>query len=90
MNLLHDNVLVTEDNTKEKTTSSGLILTTDIETGNKAGIVVAVSDDIAEKGTLQPRDKVYLHWKNAMPVEIDGLKCGIVSYEDIKLVMREE
>ena len=89
MKVLHDNVLVTEDTTKEKKTESGLILTTDIETGNKPGIVVAVGDDVAEKGDIAPGDKIYLHWKNAMPVEIDGLKCGVVSYEDVKLVIKE-
>lgn len=84
MRVLHDNVLVTEDTQKETTTAAGLILTTDIVTGNKPARVIAVGPDVEG---LEPNMKVYLKWSEAMPVELDGLKCGVVKYEHIKLIV---
>jgi co-chaperonin GroES (HSP10) len=83
MKVLHDNVLVTQDTQKEKTTESGLILTTDVTTGHKPAIVIAVGDDVP----LVPKAKVFLDWSKSLPVEIDGLKCAVIKYEDIKLIM---
>jgi co-chaperonin GroES (HSP10) len=86
MKVLHDNVLVTEDTQKETTTAAGLILTTDITSGNKPARVIAFGDELVESG-LYPDAKVYLKWSEAMPVELDGLKCGVVKYEHIKLIV---
>lgn len=86
MKVLHDNVLVTEDIQKETTTAAGLILTGDIATGNKPARVIAFGEDLRDSG-LYPDAKVYLKWSEAMPVELDGLKCGVVKYEDIKLIV---
>ena len=83
MKVLHDNVLVTEDTRKERTTESGLILTSDTTTGHKPAIVIAVGDDVP----LVPKARVYLDWSKAMAVELDGLKCGVVKYEHIKLIV---
>lgn len=83
MKVLHDNVLVTEDTRKERTTESGLILTSDTTTGHKPAIVIAVGDDVP----LVPKARVYLDWSKAMAVELDGLKCGVVKYEDVKLIV---
>lgn len=86
MKVLHDNVLVTEDTQKEHTTESGLILTTDVTTGNKPARVIAFGEDLKDSG-LYPDAKVYLKWSETMPVELDGLKCGVVKYEHIKLIV---
>ena len=86
MKVLHDNVLVTEDTKKETTTAAGLILSTDITTGNKPARVIAFGEDLKDSG-LYPDAKVYLKWSEAMPVELDGLKCGVVKYEHIKLIV---
>lgn len=86
MKVLHDNVLVTEDTEKETKTESGLILTSDITTGNKPARVIAFSEDLSHTD-LYPNAKVYLKWSEAIPVEIDGLKCGIIKYEHIKLIV---
>lgn len=86
MKVLHDNVLVTEDTQKETTTAAGLILSADIQTGNKPGRVIAFGEELADSG-LYPDAKVYLKWSEAMPVELDGLKCGVVKYEHIKLIV---
>lgn len=83
MKVLHDNVLVTQDTQKERTTESGLILTTDVTTGHKPAIVIAVGDDVP----LVPKARVFLDWSKSMPVEVDGLKCAVVKYEDIKLIV---
>jgi co-chaperonin GroES (HSP10) len=85
MIVLHDNVLVTEDKA-EKTTEAGLILTADVTTGNKPARVIAVGPQV---DTLIPGAKVYLKWSEAMPVELDGLKCAVVKYEHVKLVITE-
>ena len=85
MRVLHDNVLVTEDKAEQKT-ESGLILTADVTTGNKPARVIAVGPDVEN---LLPNSKVYLKWSEAMPVELDGLPCGVVKYEHIKLVVEE-
>ena len=82
MKVLHDNVLVTEDK-KENTTESGLIIQGSITTGHKPAVVIAVGDDVP----LVPKARVYLDWSKSMPVELDGLKCAVVKYEDIKLVV---
>jgi co-chaperonin GroES (HSP10) len=84
MRVLHDNVLVTEvKNEKETTTEGGIILTTDVSTGHKPALVIAVGEGV----DLSPRDKVYLDWSKAIAVEVDGLKCAVIKYEDIKLVV---
>lgn len=84
MKVLHDNVLVTEDTQKETTTAAGLILTTDITTGNKPARVISYGDEVEG---LYPDAKVYLKWSEAMPVELDGLKCAVVKFEHVKLIV---
>jgi co-chaperonin GroES (HSP10) len=86
MRVLHDNVLVTEDKQKETTTAAGLILSTDITTGNKPARVIAFGEDLKDSG-LYPDAKVYLKWSEAMPVELDGIKCAVIKYEHIKLIV---
>lgn len=85
MRVLHDNVLVTEETTKERVTESGLILSADIATGMKPAVVIACGEEV----DLKPEDKVYLDWKQAMPIELDGLKCGVIKFEHIKLVVSD-
>lgn len=85
MKVLHDNVLVTEAQ-KEERRSSGIILSKDISSGHKPAIVIATGDLVEG---LNAKDKVYLDWTKAMPVELDGVKCAVVKFEDIKLVVSE-
>lgn len=84
MKVLHDNVLVTEDKQSETETTGGIILSADITTGNKPARVIAVGDDVKD---LEPNMKVYLKWSEAMPVELDGLQCGVIAVEHIKLIV---
>lgn len=83
MRVLHDNVLVTEADAGEQTTDSGLIIQGRSTTGHKPAVVIACGEDV----DLNPNDKVYLDWTKAMPVELDGLKCGVIKFEEIKLVI---
>ncbi len=85
MKVLHDNVLLTEDDAKETTTAGGLILSADITTGNKPARVVAMGLEVANKKEIAAGDKVYCNWSEAMPVEIDGKKMAIIKYEFIRL-----
>ena len=83
MRVLHDNVLVTEKQSGEQTLESGLILTSDVSTGMKPAVVIACGEEV----DLKPEDTVYLDWKQAMPIELEGLKCGVIKFEHIKLVV---
>lgn len=83
MKVLHNNVLVTNAEVEEKT-AGGIILSGDISTGNKPAIVISVGDNVEH---ILPKQKVYLDWKKALPVELDGLKCAVVEDCDVKLIV---
>jgi len=89
MNLLHNNLLVTEDTSTEKKTAGGIILQSDQTSGHKPAIILGVSNAVAVEyaDTLSLKKKVYLDWSKSMPEEIDGLKCAIVDIEHVKLVL---
>lgn len=87
MKVLHNNVLVTQDTKTESKTASGLILSSDVTTGNKPAKVIGMGMDVAQLGVLAAGNTVYLNWSKAMPVELDGLKCAVVDFEDIKLIV---
>ncbi len=83
MKVLHNNVLVTQAEA-ETTTAGGIILQNDISSGNKPAVIIAFGDDV--KG-LQQENKVFLDWSKSMPVEIDGLKCAVIDFSHIKLII---
>ena len=83
MKVLHNNVLVTSAEVEQKS-QGGIILSSDISTGNKPAIVIAFGDSVT---CLKQENKVYLDWSKSMPVEIDGLKCAVVDIEHIKLIV---
>lgn len=85
MKVLHDNVLVTEHK-KDSTTSAGIILQSDLATGHKPAAIIAFGEKVSG---LAAGNIVYLDWTKALPVELDGLKCAVVKFEDIKLVTEE-
>lgn len=84
MKVLHDNVLVTQDETKENVTKGGLILSAEVTTGHRPAVVIAVGDGIKD---IQPGNKVYLDWTKGLPVELDGIKCAVVEYKEVRLVV---
>jgi co-chaperonin GroES (HSP10) len=90
MKVLGNNILVTTAAAEEQT-SGGIILQSDISTGNKPAIVVATSESlaIAEAGLL-PKQKVYLDWTKAFAVELDGVKCAVVDVEFVKLIVSDD
>lgn len=90
MKVLGNNILVTTAAAEEQT-SGGIILQSDISTGNKPAIVVATSGSlaIADAG-LFPKQKVYLDWTKAFAVELDGVKCAVVDVEFVKLIVSDD
>lgn len=90
MKVLGNNILVTTAAAEEQT-SGGIILQSDISTGNKPAIVIATSGSvaIAEAGILT-KMKVYLDWTKAFAVELDGVKCAVVDVEFVKLIVSDD
>ena len=88
MKMLQGNVLVTEVE-KEKTTSGGIILTdpSKLDKSTQPGIVLAISPEVEEMGTVNPGDQVYLTWTESQPVNVDGKKAAIIHYKHIKAVL---
>jgi co-chaperonin GroES (HSP10) len=83
MIVLGSNVVVKETEAK-KETESGIILSTDMTTGHKPALVVATGDACKY---VAPGVVVFLDWKNAMPIEHDGVKLAVVEEEKIKVII---
>jgi len=79
MKPLKNYVLVAEAKVENKT-ASGLILTTDVETGSKPGIVLEVGVDTV---AVRKGDKVAFNWAKGLPVTVDGVKSVLVSEDEI-------
>ena len=68
-----DNILVTQAEA-ETTTESGLILTSNIETGIKPAFVLAVGPDVT---TVEPNTKVYLKWSECTALTHNGVEAAL-------------
>lgn len=79
MKCTFDNVLLREIK-KELKTDSGIILTQDIEKGNKPAYVEVAGPDCLH---VKTGDTVYVNWKDSVPVTIDGIMGVIVSEKSI-------
>lgn len=87
MRVLGNNVLVTQAE-QETTSAGGIILQSEIATGNKPAIVIAYGNgEEVTKMQLVAENKVYLDWSKSMPVELDGLKCAVIDCFHIKLIV---
>ena len=88
MKMLQGNVLVTEVE-KEATTAGGIILTdpSKLDKATQPGLVLAISPEVEEVGTVQPGDQVYLTWTESQPVTVDGKKAAIIHYKHIKEIL---
>jgi len=88
MKMLQGNVLVTEVE-KEKTTAGGIILTDTgaIDKATQPALVLAISPEVEEVGTVQPGDQVHLKWTESQPINVDGKKAAIIHYSHIKAVL---
>jgi len=88
MKMLQGNVLVTEVE-KETTTSGGIILTdpSKLDKATQPGLVLAISPEVQELGTVDQGDQVYLTWTESQPINVDGKKAAIVHYSHIKAVL---
>lgn len=74
-----DNLFVRELK-KESTTESGIILTSDVETGNKPAEIVAVGPDA---NGVQPGMRCYLKWTDTVPVTYNGERGAFISEEKV-------
>lgn len=88
MKMLQGNVLVTEVE-KEATTAGGIILTdpSKLDKATQPGLVLAISPEVQELGTVNPGDQVYLTWTESQPVTVDGKKAAIIHYKHIKAIL---
>lgn len=87
MRVVGNNVLVTQAE-QESTSAGGIILQSEIATGNKPAIVIACGNgEEVTKMQLVAENKVYLDWSKSMPVELDGLKCAVIDCFHIKLIV---
>ena len=88
MKMLQGNVLVTEVE-KEKTTAGGIIIADNVrlDKATQPGLVLALSPEVEEMGTLSIGDQVYLTWPESQPINLDGEKAAIIHYSHIKAVL---
>lgn len=87
MKVLHNNVLVTQQKDQDTTTASGLIISGVKPTGHKPAKVISMSLEVAQLMTISAGSTVYFDWSKAMAVELDGLQCAVIEYDDIKLIV---
>jgi len=83
MKPLKNFVLVTEIQTDNKKTESGIILTQSVATGAAPGLVLEVGADVTE---LKQGDKIALDWAKGLPVTIEETKCIIIDAEFIRAI----
>jgi co-chaperonin GroES (HSP10) len=65
---------------KENKTASGLILTSDTDTGSKPGVVVSQGEDV--KGDYTGKT-VYVRWGHGLAVEDNGVQMVLIDEEYI-------
>lgn len=87
MKVLHNNVLVTQQKEQDTTTASGLIISGIKPTGHKPAKVISMSIEVAQLATISAGSTVYFDWGKAMAVELDGVQCAVIDYNDIKLIV---
>mgnify|MGYP000624773532 FL=1 len=46
-----------------------------------------MSLEVAQLMTISAGSTVYFDWSKAMAVELDGLQCAVIDYDDIKLIV---
>lgn len=74
------NNLFVEQMKKESTTAAGIILTSDVETGSKPAVVVAVGPDAVG---VKPGMNCYIKWNESVPVTHNGVKGAFISEEHV-------
>tara|TARA_Y100000385_G_C13022838_1_gene606967 strand:- start:645 stop:938 length:294 start_codon:yes stop_codon:yes gene_type:complete len=92
--VLGDNVLIAETE-KEEQTAGGIILTEAIDKGNKPGLVLAIGDYIQQDNAdpenvftkIEPGNRVFVKWSEAMPVNVEGQAAVLIDRNHIKAVL---
>ena len=96
--VLGNNVLIAEVEKEEKT-AGGIILSADVQMdkSSKPGLVIAVGDYIQQDNLdpenldtkLEPGNRVFLKWSEAMPVNYNGSAAVLIDKSFIKAVITE-
>lgn len=73
-------VLIVDAGEDTKTTTGGIILQTNVETGSKPGFVLATGPNTV---AVNPKDKVALDWSKGMPITLEGEKAVLISEDFI-------
>tara|TARA_R110002074_G_scaffold161866_1_gene320218 strand:+ start:740 stop:1015 length:276 start_codon:yes stop_codon:yes gene_type:complete len=89
MKMLHNNVLIAEkDEGVDNVTAGGIILTADIDKAIKPGVVISCSLAVANAfPELSSGSEVYLDWKEAMAITVQGKKGAIVDVQHIRAIV---
>ena len=89
MKMLHRNVLVAEiEEGVDKVSTGGIILTADIDKAIKPGVVLSSSISVANDfPELSVGQEVYLDWKEAMAITVQGKKGAIVDVQHIRAIV---
>ena len=45
-----------------------------------------MSIEVAQHQTISAGSTIYFDWSKAMAVELDGIQCAVIDYDDIKLI----
>jgi co-chaperonin GroES (HSP10) len=82
---LKNNVVLAEVK-KDNTTAAGIILSGDVETGAKPGIVMAVGPDVK---SVAEGDKVAVRWGEALAVSENGTQLAVISEDHVYAIFEE-
>lgn len=85
---LYNNVLL-EEYKEEKTTTSGIILTSQKPKDEGWAIVVAIGEETASKIPVQSGDKVLVKKQAATPVSYEGKDYLIIDAKEILAVVEK-
>tara|TARA_B100001059_G_scaffold83529_1_gene81625 strand:+ start:6294 stop:6554 length:261 start_codon:yes stop_codon:yes gene_type:complete len=86
MKMLEDNVLIAEVK-EDKQSAGGIILTESVDNASKPGLVLSVGPHVDE--SIQPGQRVFLEWRESMPVNVEGKAAVIIRSEYIRAVLGE-
>lgn len=80
MKPLKNYILAVDAGPQSKTTSGGIILQTEVDTGSKPAFIVNIGPDVKH---IKAHDKVALDWGKGMPITVEGEKAILISEDFI-------
>ena len=86
MEMLADNVLITEVEAENKS-AGGILLTESVDKASKPGLVLSVGS--AANSKIKRGQRVFLDWGKSLPVNVDGKAAVIIKSEYIKAIIEK-